>query len=92
MIAFIKTIVPKSINRAKGNRVPIIKRKGVEQRKYKKSVANIFIRDHMVKSFFTDFTITIRKTNTGMAKKGEVKVNASKARPAMTINNIFTTV
>jgi hypothetical protein len=92
MMAFIKTIIPKSRTRAKGNRFPIITRKGVKQRKYKKSKANIFIRDHKVKSFFTDFTIRIRKINTGIAKKGEVKVNASKARPAMTINNIFTTV
>ena len=91
-MAFMKIIVPKNRTRAKGNRFPIITRKGAEQRKYKKSVASIFIRDHNVKSFFTDFTITIRKINTGMANKGEAKLNTSNARPAMTINNIFMTV
>jgi len=89
---FIKTIVPKRRTRAKGNKFPIITRKGTEHIKYNASTANIFIRDHKVRSFFTDFIITRRKINTGMARKGEVKVKTIKARPAMTINNIFMTV
>lgn len=68
---FIKTIVPKRRTRTKGNRFPRITRKGTEHIKYNASKASIFIRDHKDKSFFTDFTITIRKINTGMANKGE---------------------